>query len=456
MSRNRYTLFFRSTRRVRHRFHTGEQLESRLLLSAVTVSTSADSGIGSLRDAINQANADTAISRIIIQPSVGQIAISETIEYTGHQALKIKGNGATLAPVAGQEQTFNLFASSGDANLSIDDLHLRDGLIGIYIPVSTSATGTIEFEGKDLSVTGSSLFGLHIADQINNSDASIRLILNRCTFTNNGIGDLDFDGVRVDEGGLGDISATIKNSTINGNGGDGLELDERGAGSVYVTVNRSTFDDNGFFNEADLDDGLDVDEADEGGIYADVRNTSLSGNFDEGLDLDEAGEGDAQLTIRNVVANNNLNEGVKLDEEDDGSIWLDFRNLETNNIEDEEGIAVSEIGAGNLTATLKNVTANRNNKEGIDLSEEDEGDFWGEFVRIETFGNNDDGIQLEETGPGNFDVSVARLLSGDNNGFGIKVSQATIGTDFGSLRIKNVTLLNNIAGDIDEDGVNLV
>lgn len=453
MSAFRKIFFHQPTRRSRRLSFGGDQLESRVLLSAVTVSTGADSGPGSLRDAIEQANTDPSVDKIVIQDSVGEIEIESTIEYTGSQSLNINGNGATIAPVAGQEQQFNLFASTGDADLSLNNLNLRDGLNGIFVPVSGSATGTLSFEAKNLSVTGSSLFGLHIADQINDSDASISLTLNNSSFTNNGIGELDFDGVRVDEGGLGDITSVIKNSTIDGNGGDGLELDERGAGSVYLTVNQSTFDGNGFFNEEDLDDGLDIDEADAGGIYASVRNTSLSGNFDEGLDLDEAGEGDVELEILNVVASDNIDEGVKLDEEDDGSIWLNFRNLAANNSADEEGVAISEVGAGSLTAFMKNVTANDNDNEGIDLSEEDEGDFWGDFANIEVIGNGNDGLQLEEAGIGSFDVSMKRLFSAQNDGFGLKVAQETVGSDFGLLSLKNVDLFDNIDGDIDEDGV---
>jgi hypothetical protein len=66
----------------------------------------------------------------------------------------------------------------------------------------------------------------------NNSLSSVKLI--------------DFDGIRVDERGQGDIHATIINTHIDSNGGDGLELDEAGRGSIDTILKHVTFNDNGF------------------------------------------------------------------------------------------------------------------------------------------------------------------------------------------------------------------
>jgi hypothetical protein len=62
----------------------------------VFVTNSNDSGAGSFRAAIEQANGDVNITRIHFLGSVSTISLASTVRYTGFQGLTIDGNGASL------------------------------------------------------------------------------------------------------------------------------------------------------------------------------------------------------------------------------------------------------------------------------------------------------------------------------------------------------------------------
>src|SRR5262245_44452220 len=84
----------RSRRRPTHRCLPLEQLEGRLVLSTLHVTTLADGGVGSLRAAIAQANAHTGADTIDFQPG-----LTGTIALTGGELdisddLTINGLGA--------------------------------------------------------------------------------------------------------------------------------------------------------------------------------------------------------------------------------------------------------------------------------------------------------------------------------------------------------------------------
>ena len=98
----------------------------------------------------------------------------------------------------------------------------------------------------------------------------------------NGFGALDRDGVRINEGGLGDLHAVISLTTVSSNGGDGIELDERGDGDAKFDVTGSVVTRNGNFDlSIDPDDGMDVDEAGAGSVIGNVMASKADDNFEE-------------------------------------------------------------------------------------------------------------------------------------------------------------------------------
>ncbi|MGE0679463.1 MAG: hypothetical protein AB7P69_00930 [Candidatus Binatia bacterium] len=362
----------------------------------VLVTNNADAGGGSFRDAIAQANADAKISGIRFDAGLGgPIELISTVTYTGGQALKIEGNGATIT--AAVSNTSNLFSSTGGGNLAIEGLIFEGGSEqGIFVSVPVMATKIVRLWLREVLVRGNGLHGVYIDDS-NGSAASVELRLDRTAISNNGLlGVSDFDGVRVDEAGAGDIIFMSGNSLARGNGGDGVELDEQGAGDVHATLTNSSFDGNGFLDPNDLEDGFDIDEADDGSIFARIYETTATGNFDGGFDLDEAGKGDIDVSFVKVQANNNAEDCIKASEEDEGNVKV--------------SLGDSIVGGS----------------------------------------TNNDGVQFEEEGEGNIEVWVVNSLITDNDGSGLDVSEANAGS--GKLFLKQVTLLGNDDPQVSTSG----
>lgn len=336
----------------------------------------------SLRAAIEAANLDSSIEKIIFDKNA-YISLNAPVIYTGTQAIKLVGKGATIdgssagsfvldsdltAITEDGTLVFNTAADVTVRNLTIKNSATR-GLV-INIPEDADQQD-IDVKLNNVSIQDSALFGLHIDDNADEFDdgvagsaIGIDLKIINSNFTGNGTGAIDFDGVRVDERADGDINALIVNTHIDGNGGDGIELDEAGNGDVEATMINVTINDNGFYNEEDLDDGFDIDEADEGDIEVKLVRVSANNNMDEGLDFDEAGDGDVELKLRHVETLNNTDEGIKADEEDAGDIEAKLKHVQV--IENgDDGIQFTELGEGKIEATLKQVEANDNAKYGV-------------------------------------------------------------------------------------------
>src|SRR5712692_10972088 len=103
-----------------------EPLEDRTVLSTLTVTNPADSGAGSLRDAIAAAQSgdqivfDTSIKGQTITLTSGQLAIA--------QSLDIEGPGADKLAVSGNHAS-RIFAVSGGVTVIIAGLTISDGMV---------------------------------------------------------------------------------------------------------------------------------------------------------------------------------------------------------------------------------------------------------------------------------------------------------------------------------------
>lgn len=336
----------------------------------------------SLIQAIAAANSNSKQTRIVFRRGA-HIQLSAPVIYTGTQPLTLIGNGATVDGThAGSfELDEDLTAITEDgtlvfntaADLTIKNLTIANSATrGLVVNIPDDAQGhDITVELNKVAVTDSALYGVHIDDNadefddgIAGSDIGVELIIRNSKFTGNGTGAIDFDGVRVDERGLGDIHAEIINTHIDANGGDGIELDEGGDGDVDATMINVTLNGNGFFNEEDLDDGFDIDEADAGDLEVTLIKVQVNDNMDEGLDFDEAGEGDLDMMLRRVSANNNKDEAIKADEEDGGDLEVDLKKIVVQNSGDD-GIQLTELGEGEIDAKFTKVTSVDNAKYGI-------------------------------------------------------------------------------------------
>jgi hypothetical protein len=471
------------TRSSSHR-PTVEALESRALLAAVLVTTGDDIGAGSLRSAIESANADSSIKTIKIAPWVDTIETESELNYTGEQSLRIFGRSAAIEP-ADDSGDFDLLVSSGGADLSLRDLVIRNGALdGLFVPVPADATGTIKVSLRNVTVEGNGLYGVHIDDQTDNSDASIFFSMTKTDILANGFkgaedGDnqpevADFDGVRVDEGGLGSATIRIRSTTVEDNAADGVEIDEKGDGNVNMFVSHSTFSNNGSQPQLtdDLEDGLDIDEAGDGSIIALVKHTEVNRNEDEGIDFDEEGKGDLIATLINVEASENLDENIKYSEDADA----EPPDPEDFDSEAEYLEAIAEVNldaGGSVISTMVNVVANGvfgeedRGGDGIKLEEFGFGSLFASFVNVTANGNDGEGIQIEEGSDLYEDAGLTDLNSGsafvfvrnseflDNAKEGVEVVQS--GDDGGLLRIRNTDLAGNDDGEdqVKAEGVTL-
>jgi hypothetical protein len=338
------------------------------------VTSSADSGPGTLRAAIEAANTDPRIGEIRIATKLGVIGLLSPVEYTGAQDLELSGRARIDASGTGGDG----IRSVGGADLEIEGLRIAgapDNNIAIEVPAG--ATGTLRVELEDVTLVGSGNHGLFIEDQIENSDASIALSLEQVTVKDNGYGDVDQDGIRVNEGGLGGIRLTIRQSDFVGNGADGLELDEKGDGDVEIRLVGASFRENGPKDPSDLDDGLDVDEDGDGAITGRIVNSSFNDNFDQGLDLNENAAGDLRITLVNVRANGNGQEGIDLEEDDDvnggGDLVAELVNVTVNGngfADPTNGLKIEEDGVGNLTASITGSRASDNAAAGATFEQQ--------------------------------------------------------------------------------------
>ena len=395
--------------------------------AVVRVTSDADDGDGSLRDAVEAANGDASIKQIIFGRDL-TIDLMAPVVYTGDQDLTLRGNNTTVSGAsATQDLTWNsgLFVSASAADLTIIRIDFVDSFNnGVAVLIPESATGTVGVTLDRVSIERATFHGLYVDGQVTadyntddephaacldphpyDSSAGIRLVVNRSAIVGNGrlpagYDDStatgcprDFDGVRVDDGGTGGVDASVTHTVVTGNLADGIEYDERDAGHVTSFVAFSTISANGESGETsdgleDLDDGFDIDEAGDGNLVATFYRVDVEDNRDEGLDLDEEGNGDATLVVTRVNANRNEDQGVKIDESNDGS----------------------------LTARIYRSTVSDSlSQDGIEFTEEDDGDLDGMIWRTTVTGNDDAGVKGEQQPNGTGKLRIVDSDLSDNN-----------------------------------------
>ncbi len=240
----------RSNRRLKKRNSGTEQLETRALLAVFTVSSTADAGTGSLRQAIIDANsavgADvinfaTATNGTEFDLTTGQMTISETVTINGN------GAGNTIIDAQQNSRIFDISSTAG--NVTINKLTLKNGRTTGNNPDSSTTThsggairsassGTLTISGSALtanSTTGSRAEG----GAIRNQSGPI-VILDSTLDGNSTAGTNAGGGAIFSRGG----SVSIGRSTLSGNSTAG---DTSGGGAIFsydlsaaVTLSQST------------------------------------------------------------------------------------------------------------------------------------------------------------------------------------------------------------------------
>lgn len=434
---------------------------------SVKVTNNANSGPGSFRSAVAAANADAAITSIKFDKGLGPVAIAQTVTYTGAQALEINGSGNEIvgaALAAGQDA----FVANGGGDLKVRRLTVRNAPgVGIKVLVPLTETGVVEVTFQDVVVRNNGLHGALINDQSGylvdpesdsqaGSDAALRVRINGSTVEGNGFAAIDQDGLRVNEGGLGDLDAVITHTRVIANGGDGIELDERASGSAIFTVEHAQIDRNGAFSSLDFDDGIDVDEAGDGNIDGRFNQVVVNDNFEQGVDLNENHAGDLRVSMNKVEASDNDEEGIEFEEDDDfaggGDIIAVLQSVTTlrnGQVDGDAGLKLREKGEGNVSAKIVKPVSSNNFVAGILVREDGVGNLAATIENAIATGNTGDGIKFDENSSGNLLADVLKATASNDTGAGIAAEQATTGT--GLLRIRDLTASGNTQGPVRND-----
>ena len=367
------------------------------------VTSDADSGPGSLREALASGS-----GRVSISSAISTITIESPLTYAGAEPLRLIGLGQTISATG----DFTLLEVPNGASVSIERLNFTGvgGFNlenpgtgkGVFIGVPASRTGTVQLELDQVQVRGVANHGIHVSDCTlgddcgggsggggDGSPASIYVSARRVTVDDVGNGKFDADGIRLDERNDGDIIFKTWASQFSRVGADGVELDEGNNGDVSIDVRSAIFERNGAFCvdapldlaqpcveeddgelELDLDDGFDIDEAGEGSLTGRVSYSLVSGNLDEGLDFDTEGPGRANLVISQVVAFGNGDEGVKLSAADGTDVYIDLFGLTVTD-NGNDGIQVeAEDGDGEVHVAFANGVSSGNEDDGLNISQE--------------------------------------------------------------------------------------
>jgi hypothetical protein len=433
-----------------------------------TVSVSADAGPGSFRAAVEAANADPEVRAIRFRRGLRPIALVQPVRFTGAQPLSVDGAGAVLdgSGLAAGEPAFT---ANGGGDLTLSALTVRKAPgSGVIIALPADAAETVEIRLEGFAALDNAEHGVLINDQTEyftdpnstseaGSPAGLRVRVSDSRFLNNGFAALDRDGLRINEGGEGNLDARVQRTIVTGNGGDGIELDERGTGNAEFQVTFSLLNRNGGFSAEDFDDGIDVDESGDGDVVGSFLQVSASENFEQGVDLNENGPGNMNITMLGVIASRNLEEGIEFEEDDDvaggGDLIasLEFTVTNGNGAADgDAGLKLREKGPGNLGGRVADALSSANSVGGILIREDAAGDLGLELVRAIATKNAGDGIRFDENSSGNLSADVIRAITLENGGVGLGADQASPGT--GVLRLKAVTASGNLGGEIVPDG----
>lgn len=459
-----------------------------------SVTNNGDAGPGSFRDAVALASADAGIRTIRFEAGVGTVAILSAVTFSGSQDLSIEGSGAVID---GSGAAADAFVVTGGGSLSLDRITVQGAPEdGVSIDVPGDATGVIEITLDRVTIQDNGRYGLHVDDQAGgepggaDSPAGISLHMRFSHILRNNIdltdGVFDFDGLRIDEGGDGDVIARVLHSHFLEDRADGLEIDERGSGDASLFVRQSTFDDNGnqVQTEDDPEDGMDVDESGPGDLILDVAQTSSQNNVDDGIDMDEDGEGSIFARIVQTNVSGSGNDGIVMTEDEfnqigaggieavlvgvtavgaergwdsdefgDGDIRVEITNSHFDD-NASDGIRFEEFDGGNAVLSVKNSTVDGNGDEGLQIAEEGSGDIDVTFRNSSLSNNVDHGAQLEDGDAGDLTGRFFNSRVNENGDWGFTGEQEAPGT--GLLELTNTEVEDNASGPFDIDGVIIV
>lgn len=255
-----------------------------------------------------------------------------------------------------------------------------------------------------------------------NSDVSINFVMKDSLVQGNGHGAPDADGVRIDEGGTGNLRFRSLDSVVKSNGGDGVELDEGGQGNATAYIHSSVFKENGEARGEDPEDGFDIDESGLGNLWFKVLDSYFDGNADDGIDLDEEDGGVVTFDFMNGSASHNGTDGTRVSEEGNGNLNAQIIGLSENHNGDH-GLRIEEWDGGDNRTKINNLYSDKNGQCGVKVTEEGHGNLGFDAHQFTSGKNSESGLYLEEGGKGSLTAAVHDFDGNANGDWGIHVHE---------------------------------
>ncbi|MEW4491085.1 right-handed parallel beta-helix repeat-containing protein [Thalassoglobus sp. JC818] len=295
-----------------------ELLEDRIVLSAFTVTTLADSGAGSLRDAIDQANSNPGNDSIEFDASLsGEITLSSgelTLSDTSGD-ITISGRGASQLTISGNgnSRVFNIesgvFANISGLTISNGQAEKGGGIsnsgtLTLNNTIISGNTATTNYGGGilnegNMNVVNSTLSGNSVSVAYGYSVGGGAAIFNSgalsilsSTLSGNTAHSLNGGGVY----NASRASLTITGSTFSGNVADG------GGGAIFNTDVVQLINSTLTGNSANFGGGIDSSDGE-----LTITNSTISGNTANAEDFGGAINYSGTLIMNNSILANSTN-----------------------------------------------------------------------------------------------------------------------------------------------------
>jgi len=396
--------------------------------ATVVVTSNADSGPGTFRAAVDQANGNSSITVIKFLTN-GPITLQSSVEYYGSQPLSLMGlfntviQGSNVTSTGGPStacHSSGLFESNNGADLTLVSLTFQNNPCGNGVYVELDDDYDVNILVNKVVMRDNSRNGLRILEDSDCSGGTdIYLTILYSTFSGND----EYDGVIVEDNGDGSVTANLKFSQFRDNYEDGFDIEEDCNGDVSLTTFSSSFNGNG-------DDGLDVDEYDDGWVNATLNGLDATNNDDDGVNMDEqdySNIGSVSVGTEGDDAAEN-DQPAPVDGPEAATCYGDDLSLTVNggraSNNGSDGFDINEYDCGSLWMTATGVVASGNDDDGFDVYEESGGDlnFTANSATTADFNGQDDedgnGIQLYEDGYGSLNANLASSAARFNGDWG--------------------------------------
>lgn len=427
----------------------------------VWVTNNRDAGPGSLRAAVEEANRDAAVRGIRFATHIGgQIEPRSQIVFDGPQPLTVEGQVHIVTLDApGVGLLFKVRSALTLRGFGVEDSRK----VGLGILVQQDAIGEVHVNLENMYFLGVYSHAVWITDQDvpestpvafsdAGSPASLHVTLRKIRVTNTAFEAGDA-GVRVSEGGDGDLHVTIDSSIVQYSGG-GIDLDERGAGVLAVAASHSTVAGIAFRPGNPLVGAFTLRESGTGGIDCRLHDMDIIDNYGDGLDLVEFGSGNVTVVLSDVRVDANGGSAITIAEDADdtgsGSLSLDFVDLVARSNafgSSAAAVNIAESADGNIEMRVVGGMASANAATGVSVSERGDGHLTATLAGAAARGNGGDGIDLAENDGGDLSAGMRGVNISENAGFGVRLRQS--GAGLGRARISASTLLGNALGAVD-------